>query len=89
MLPPPTPLPRGDQLAPSHLAMLLAGAPPAVVNLPAAKSASPPPSSKTVRASTPTGTPVIPLPTADQPEPSHLAMLLAATPPAVVNCPPT
>src|SRR5262245_2477042 len=48
--PPSTPLPRGDQLNPSHLAIPFAATPPAVVNLPPAKSAGPLPSSKTVSA---------------------------------------
>ena len=36
----------------------------------------------------PPGNPVTPPPTADQLEPSHLAILLALTPPAVLNDPP-
>src|SRR5688572_24295728 len=37
------PLPSGDQALPSHFAMRLAGAPPAFMNPPPAKSAGPPP----------------------------------------------
>src|SRR6185436_5229222 len=39
----------GDQLVPSHLAMLLAGTPPALGNAPPAYSAGPLPSSKTAK----------------------------------------
>src|SRR5260370_38993638 len=47
--------------------------------------AGPLPSSKTVNALTPTSTPS---PSADHRAPSHLAMLLTPTPPAVVKAPP-
>src|SRR6266403_1107537 len=72
---------RADQLVPSHLAMLLAALPPAVMNKPPAYTLLP----DTASAPTP---PSIPEPSADQLLPSHLAMFVAAMPPAVVNPPP-
>src|SRR5688572_9487915 len=78
-----------DQLEPSHLARRLAVMPPAVVKLPPAYRAEPPPSSKTASAETvPLRVALSPLPSADQLEPSHFAMRLAATPPAAEKLPP-
>src|SRR5262245_20660886 len=68
---PSIPLPTPDQLEPFHFAIRFAGTPPAVVNVPPAKSARPLPSLKPLRVST---KPFIPLPSADQLEPSHLAI---------------
>ena len=68
--------------------MLLAATPPAPVKTPPAYSAGPPPSSNTVRAWTEGLKPESPFPSADQLAPSHFAMLLAATPPALVKLPP-
>src|SRR5436190_2128237 len=65
--------------------------PPATVNPPPAYSAGPLPSSNTVSAETALTyelEPSNPRPSADQLDPSHRAMRLAATPPAVVNSPP-
>ena len=79
------PVPSADQLVPFHLAMRLAGAPPAVVNVPPTYRSGPPPSSNTVSALTkvvPT-----PPPIEDQLVPSHFAMRFADAPPAVVNAP--
>src|SRR6185436_4178130 len=84
---PSAPLPSGDQLDPSHLAMLLTGIPPAFVKLPPAYSFGPLPSSHT--ASAPTNVfapkPPNPPPTDAQLVPSHLAMLFTVTPPASVK----
>src|SRR5688572_6021629 len=67
--------------------MLLDCTPPAEKNEPPAKSAGPDPlpSSSTARAST---SPPTPLPSADQEDPFHFAIRLAATPPATMNRPP-
>src|SRR5262245_7408005 len=79
------PLPSGDQLVPSHFAIRLAAAPPAIVKSPATYSAGPVPSSNTVTArATP---PCNPLPSADQLAPFHLATPFAGTPPALSNQP--
>src|SRR6266487_4122423 len=80
------PEPRADQLLPSHLAMLAAGMPPPV---PENTFVNPPPTYRSLpdAASTCTG-PSIPEPSADQLLPSHLAMKLAAVPPAFVKPPP-
>src|SRR5262245_9126033 len=83
------PVPSADQLDPSHFAMQLAGTPPAAVKVPAAYSACPLPSSKTVSALTMAPVPVKPLPRADQLDPFQAAMDFAATPPAVEKSPPT
>src|SRR5262245_3349066 len=74
-----TPLPTGAQLAPSHLARLLAATPPALVKFPPAYSAGPVPSSYTASAWTNVEPPVIPLPSDDQLEPFHLAMRFAGS----------
>jgi hypothetical protein len=68
-----------------HLARKLSWESKAAAKLPPAKSAGPLPSSKTAKASTEA---FIPLPSADQLEPSHRAMRLASTPPALVKPPP-
>src|SRR5689334_8142729 len=78
VLVPLTPLPSGDQPAPAHLAMLLAGMPPALVNIPPTNNAGPLPSSWTASAQT---APFVPPPTADQLVPSHLARPCVVTPP--------
>src|SRR5207253_3118060 len=77
-----TPLPRAAQLLPSHLAMLFADIPPAVVNCPAAYTSPPLIPIVMTRGNEPPSTP---LPRADQLLPSHLAMPFAGTPPAVVK----
>jgi hypothetical protein len=77
------PEPSADQLLPSHLAMFLAGLPPAVVKLPPAYTSPP----DTASAAT-SGSPPIPEPSGDQLLPFHLATKLAAVPPAVVKWPP-
>src|SRR5437667_8890586 len=66
--------------------MLLAALPPAVVNWPPAYRSLP----DTASAPTTRASPFIPMPEPrlDQLLPFHLAMLLAALPPAVVNWPP-
>src|ERR1017187_5867513 len=88
--PPEIPEPKADQAWPSHLAMLVTASPPAVAKSPPTLRLRP----LTASASTIIGygfgqaQPQIPDPTADQPLPSHLAMLVAATPPALMNPPP-
>src|SRR6266571_3348995 len=77
-MPPPIPEPSAVQRLPSHLAMLLAVPPPAVVNCPPAYTSLP----ETASADTP---PFIPEPSAVQLLPFHLAVLVAAPPPAVVK----
>src|SRR5687767_7297493 len=75
-----TPRPSADQVEPFHRATLLVLTAPANEKCPAAWSAGPLPSSSKVRAKT---APFTPLPICDQPEPVHLAMPSAATPPAL------
>src|SRR5262245_25529015 len=83
---PSSPIPNPDQLEPSHFARyLVAGAPPALWNSPPAKSSAPPPSSYSARTR---GGLDVPLPSADQVEPSHFAIRFAGTPPALVKKPP-
>src|SRR6266566_2496025 len=72
----PIPEPSADQLLPSHLAMLLAALPPAVVNCPPAYRLLPATASAATK-------PSIPEPSADQLLPFHLAMELAGLPPAM------
>src|SRR5690242_14494658 len=79
--PPASPGPKADQLFPSHLAMLVAGLPPAAVNAPPAYRLLPDAASAYTR-------PLTPEPRADQLFPSHLATNLAAVPPAFLNAPP-
>ena len=77
-----SPAPRESQLAPLHLAILFAGAPPAVVNDPPAYTSLPLIAiAKTVLLS--------PAPRESQPVPFHLAIRFAGVPPAVVKLPPT
>src|SRR5262245_57835360 len=83
-----SPLPSAVQLEPSHVALLSASTPPAVVKEPPAWSAGPLPSSYAIKAETLLRLPLIPLPSAAQLEPSHFAMSFAATPPADVKVPP-
>src|SRR5439155_842745 len=66
---PPIPEPSADLLLPSHLAMLVAAPPPAVVNPPPAYTS--PPDTASARTS-----PSIPEPNADQLLPFHLAIRL-------------
>src|ERR1035437_7551837 len=80
--------PKADQVdvLMSHLAMLLAATPPAVVRAPPTYRLLP----ETARAATGWSTPAPrPVPRVDHAVPFHLAMLLAVRPPAVVNWPPT
>src|SRR5688572_27156221 len=80
------PDPSLDQASPFHLAMLFVPCSPAVLNVPAAKSDAPPPSSKTSMART---APLVPFCSGDQLMPFHREMLLdASLPPAAVNSPP-
>src|SRR5688572_17073353 len=81
------PPPSADQLVPFQRAMRFAARPPALVKSPPATSAGPLPSSWTASASTEADA-FIPLPSADQAFPSHCAMQLAGTPPALANAPP-
>ena len=79
------PEPSAVQMLPFHLAMFLAGLPPAVVNLPPAYKSLP----DTVIAYTAgEEPPLIPEPNGVQLLPFHFAMQLAGLPPAVVNMPP-
>src|SRR5688572_12281591 len=66
--------------------MELTVTPPAHVKVPPAKSAGPFPSSCAASAWT---VPLVPLPSTDQLDPSHFAMLFATLPPAVSKVPPT
>jgi hypothetical protein len=71
--------------------MRFAPLPPACVNTPPAQSAGPLPSSKTAKARTVVVcTPLLarPLPSADQPAPSHFATCWQELPPALVKRPP-
>src|SRR5882672_3186089 len=83
------PFPSADHCDPFHFAMLLVVTPAMLPKLPPTYRADPPPSSNTARHAT-TGLkklPVIALPKPDQFDPSHFAMFLAVTPPAVANPP--
>src|SRR5439155_23985897 len=83
------PLPRGNQLLPSHRAMLLAVTPPALVKLPPAYTS---PATLTATAFTavpvPSLVPFTPLPSGYQLVPSQHAMRLALVRPMPVNKPP-
>src|SRR5205823_9752504 len=82
----PIPGPKAAQLRPSPLALFVAAVPPAVVKKPAAYKSLPDTASEnTCGKSSPL---LIPEPKADQLLPFHLAMLVAALPPAVVKSPP-
>ncbi len=76
-----SPEPNADHSLPFHLAMWLAGLPPAVVKSPPAYQSEPETASDVTSL-------FIPGPNADQALPFHLAMWLAGLPPAVVNPPP-
>src|SRR5260370_27850670 len=82
------PLPSGAQLVPSHLAMLLAVTSPATLKMPPAYSAGPVPSSNTARANNNACGLLIPLPSEAHTAPSHLAILAASVPPAILQNPP-
>src|SRR6266545_5910652 len=80
-----TPEPRADQLLPSHLAMPLAVMPPAFVKEPPTYKSLPDTASANTLGLG--GAPLMPKPSADQLLPFHLAIRLAARPPAFTNCP--
>ena len=85
-----SPLHTSSQGVQRHLAILLPGAPPAVLKMPPAYKVGPVPSSKSVTAFTREKADALPAPppSADHCVPFHLARLLNTTPPALLNAPP-
>src|SRR5437899_3239453 len=82
------PEPSAVQVLPSHLAMSLAALPPAILKRPPAYTLLPETASEYTKGSEEVS-PTSPKPNGDQLVPFHLAMELAALPPAVVKTPPT
>src|SRR5436309_1641875 len=80
------PAPAALQLVPSHLAMLFAGTPATDVKLPPVYRI--PLKIASDRTASLDPAPAKPVPTALQFVPSHFAIFVVITPPAVVNCPP-